>query len=512
MSVTNTHKQYDAFKWKWRRCRDVIAGKDAIIQNGRTGERYIGTLYNPAYNSDVYLPRLVGQSDGEYLAYQERAGFFNATGRTLDALTGLIFTKDPQYQLPTAIAPYAEDITLSDINLREFSEQVVEQQIAVGRVGIMVDYPQGIPTDLTVAAAEALNARPFLRWYSAEAIINWRTTIINGARVMTLVVLREEAEILEDEFTATSQVQYRVLDLTAEGYRVRVMDEEGVTKSEVYPLMMGQPMRFIPFTILGANSCDPDVQKPPLLDLIDTNLAHYRNSADYEHGLHFTGLPTPYVAGVQLSEGQVLSIGSQSAWVFPDPSAKAEFLEFKGQGLGTLRDAMKDKEQRMAVLGARMLVDEKKSTEAYGTVELRTAGERSVLASIARSASDAIRRSLDWMAAWVGAPQTTEFALNTDFGATRMQPQMLTALVAAWQSDALPMSVLFDNLQRGELVRPDMTFEQYEAQIDDQGPSMEAPAGANGNVFVVDDNSNDGDHNQQQEASLMNSIRQRLGL
>ena len=79
MSVTNTHKQYDAFKWKWRRCRDVIAGKDAIIQNGRTGERYIGTLYNPAYNSDVYLPRLVGQSDGEYLAYQERAGFFNAT-------------------------------------------------------------------------------------------------------------------------------------------------------------------------------------------------------------------------------------------------------------------------------------------------------------------------------------------------------------------------------------------------------------------------------------------------
>lgn len=511
MSVTNTHKQYDAFKWKWRRCRDVIAGKDAIIQNGKTGERYIGTLYNPVYNTDIYLPRLLGQSDAEYLAYQERAGFFNATGRTLDALTGLIFAKDPQYQLPTAIAPYADDITLTDTNLREFSEQVVEQQIAVGRVGIMVDYPQGIPTDLTIAAAEAMNVRPFLRWYSAENVINWRTSIINGARVLTLVVLREDVEILEDEFTANNGIQYRVLDLTPQGYRVRVMDEEGALKSEVYPLMRGSPMNFIPFTILGANSCDPDVQKPPLLDLVDTNLAHYRNSADYEHGLHFTGLPTPYVAGVQLDDGQVLSIGSQSAWVFPDPSAKAEFLEFKGEGLETIRNAMKDKEGRMAVLGARMLIDEKRTAEAYGTVELRSAGERSVLSSIARAASDAIKRSLNWMAAWVGAPENAEFALNTDYGATRMQPQMLTALISAYQSDVMPLEVVFDNMQRGELVRADMTFEQYEAQLDDQGPGMAAPTGSDGNVFVVDDN-NDDNNDDAQQMSLLAGIRERLGL
>jgi len=507
MSVTNTHKQYDAFKWKWRRCRDVVAGKDAIIQNGKTGERYIGTLFNPVYNTDVYLPRLANQSDMEYLSYQERAAFFNATGRTLDALTGLIFAKDPQYELPVAIAPYANDITLSGINLREFSEQVVEQQIAVGRVGIMVDYPQGLPDNLTVALAEALNARPFLRWYSAENIVNWRTSIINGARVVTLVVLREDVEIFEDEFTANSGIQYRVLDLTAEGYRVRVMDEEGALKSEVYPLMRGAPMRFIPFTILGANSCDTDVQKPPLLDLVDTNLAHYRNSADYEHGLHFTGLPTPYVAGVQLDDGQALSVGSLTAWVFPDPSAKAEYLEFKVDGLGTLRDAMKDKEQRMAVLGARMLVDDRRTQEAYNTAELRTANERSVLASIARSASDAIKRSLNWMAAWVGAPQNVEFSLNSDYGATKMQPQMLTAIVGAYQSDVMPLSVLFDNLQRGELVRRDMTFEQYQAQLEVEGPSMTVPQGEN--VFVVDDN-NDDDNND--EAMLLAGIRERLGL
>lgn len=494
MSVTNTHKQFDANRAKWKRCRDVVAGRDAVILNGRVTQRFVGTLYeNPSLN-DVYLPRLTGQTEVEYLAYAERAGFFNATGRTIDAMTGLIFAKDPSWSLPTAIEPYADDITLTATNLREFSEQVVEQQVAVGRVGIMVDFPEVAVVNMSVADAERMNVRPFLRMYTAENIINWRTGVVNGVRVLTLVVLREDVEEIGDEFTTKDVVQYRVLDLTPEGYRVRLMNDKSETIREWFPKMRGAEMVTIPFSILGANSCDASVQKPPLLDLVDTNLAHYRNSADYEHGLHFTGLPTPYVAGVQLSEGQVLSIGSMSAWVFPDPSANVGFLEFKGDGLKTLADAIKAKEQRMAVLGARMLSDDRKSNEAFGTIELRTAGERSVLASIARAASDAIRRSLNIMAEWVGAPADVEFALNTDFGASRMQPQMLTALVGAYQSGAMPMSVMFDNLQRGEIVNPDMEFEEYQAQIEDEGPDLSMPTATDQNG--EDDNGDQSDAQQ----------------
>jgi hypothetical protein len=267
----------------------------------------------------------------------------------------------------------------------------------------------------------------------------------------------------------------------------------------VFPIQSGGTLRYIPFVILGANSATATVQKPPLLDLVDTNLGHYRNSADYEHGLHFTGLPTPYVAGVQLPEGATLAVGSMSAWIFPDPAANAGYLEFKGDGLKTLREALKDKEQRMAVLGARMLADDKRTAEAFGTVELKTAGERSVLASISRSASDAITRALNWMAEWVGAPQDVEFSLNTDFGAARMQPQMVTALLGAYQGDAMPLSVLFENFQRGELISPDMEFEEYEAQLADAGPSFDEEV-PDVSDEVAPDN------------SLLDNIRSRLGL
>lgn len=502
MSVNNTHKDFDANRYKWKRCRDVIAGRDAVLANGRSTQRFTGTLFDPIVASDVYLPRLSAQTAAEYQAYAERAGFFNATGRTLDALTGMIFAKDPQWKLPTAIEPFAEDITLSATNLREFSEQVVEQQIAVGRVGIMADYPADVPVGVSVADAERLNIRPFLRIYKAEAIRNWRTSIVNSARVLTMVVLEEQVDQPgANEFTTEVVTQFRVLDLTPEGYRVRIMDAKGGLIRETFPTMRGSRMNFIPFTILGANSCDDGVQKPPLIDLVDTNLAHYRNSADYEHGLHFTGLPTPYVAGVQLQEGQTLALGSMNAWVFPDPATNVGYLEFGGGGLGALEVALKAKEQRMAVLGARMLADDKRTAEAFGTIELKTAGERSVLASISRAASDAITRALNWMARWVGAPEDVEFSLNTDFGASRMQPQMLTALMGAYQSDAIPLSVLFENLQRGEIVSPDMEFEEYQQQLEDQGPDLTM------------DTPNPVEQEQQaSENSLMANIRQRLGI
>lgn len=501
MAVSTTHKEYNDNRWKWKRCRDVIDGKDAMIQNGRSRERYVGSTFDPVYMQDLYLPRLTHQSDAEYLAYADRAAFFNATGRTLDAMTGLIFAKDPQWKLTPAIDAYAEDITLTNTNLREFAEQVVEQQIAVGRVGIMVDYPANAPISISIAEAERMNIRPFLRWYSAESIINWRTAMVNGREVLTLVVLQEEEEGEEDEFTIVEETRYRVLRLTPEGYQVAVYAENGDLLSSVIPLQNGVPMAYIPFAILGANSCDDEVQKPPLLDLVDANIAHYRNSADYEHGLHFTGLPTPYISGVQLAEGQVLSLGSTTAWVFPDPAAKAEFLEFKGDGLKTIREAMKDKEHRMAVLGARMLADDKKTAEAFGTIELKTAGERSVLASISRAASDAIVRCLNWMAAWVGAPEDAQFALNTDYGASRMAPPMLTALIGAYQSDTIPLSVLFDNLQQGEIIRPDMEFAEYEAQLQNQGPSLDTPVLPNA-----------GQTQQVDQQSFMDGIRNKLGL
>jgi hypothetical protein len=111
------------------------------------------------------------------------------------------------------------------------------------------------------------------------------------------------------------QIQYRVLDLIAAGrdsrhgvvkdvYRVRVFEvrevagkEEDVLISTAFPKINNEFLDEIPFRFIGIDNVDADVDEPPLIDLVDMNLSHYRSSADYEHGCHFTGLPTPVISG-----------------------------------------------------------------------------------------------------------------------------------------------------------------------------------------------------------------------
>src|SRR6185295_1933492 len=114
--------------------------------------------------------------------------------------------------------------------------------------------------------------------------------------------------------------------------------------SEVVPTMNGAPLDYIPFAFISPEDATPNLEDPPLIDLVDMNLSHFRNTADLEHGAHFTGLPQPWIAGyTKATENEKLYIGGPAAWVFTDPNAKAEYLEFTGTGLGTLVDMMKAK-------------------------------------------------------------------------------------------------------------------------------------------------------------------------
>jgi hypothetical protein len=83
MPVDSTHSDYDANIAAWQRARDVFAGEDAVKAA-----------------AEKYLPRLDCQDDKEYLAYKNRASFFNASARTADGFVGLIFRRDPNFKLP----------------------------------------------------------------------------------------------------------------------------------------------------------------------------------------------------------------------------------------------------------------------------------------------------------------------------------------------------------------------------------------------------------------------------
>ncbi len=479
MPVTDLHRNYPARQTQWGRCRDAFEGADAVKAAGET-----------------YLPRLGGQKQHDYEAYVKRATWYGATARTILGLTGSVMRKPPTFEGPDAVQAQMDNVTGTNESLAAFTARVVQEVLTVGRVGVLLDLPQMVAGEVP---------RPYWVRYTPEQITNWRCQILNGVKVLTLVVLREEVEAGGDQFTSALTRQYRVLQLTGGVYQVFVYRQVGESSEftlveELIPRVRGEALPYIPFVFINPLNLDVEPDKPPLLDMIDLNYSHYMTSADLEHGRHFTALPTPYVTGI--AKDTALRIGSSTAWAIPAADAKVGMLEFTGQGLQALEKAADSKERQMAVLGARMLEEQKAQVEATETHAIRRSGESSMLASIAETISIGLTMLVQWHAQWVGvsAPESElKVGLNKDFFGLPLSPTEIAELVRTWQAGGISYETLYYNLQQGEITRPGITADDEKTQIELETPDIDLEGGD-------DDEGNDQSSAQGDEGSAGQSV------
>jgi hypothetical protein len=184
-----------------------------------------------------------------------------------------------------------------------------------------------------------------------------------------------------------------------------------------------------------------------------------------EHGAHFTALPTPYCFGVSDDDAPD-TVGPENLWHSSDKDVVVGMLEFEGAGLNSLEKRLEVKESEMAALGARMLAPDKKMAETAETATIHRYGEISVLSSLAQAVSLGLTRALEIARDWMGLSGDVDVQLNRDFLPTPMNPQMLLALFQMVQGGRISQQVFFENLQRGEIIDSERTFEEEEADLD----------------------------------------------
>ena len=477
MPVQTPHADYKEKRDLWRKARDCVAGSKAIKRGG-----------------ELYLPRLSGSTESEYQAYKHRALFYGASLRTVQGLSGAILRKPATLVYPEGARDALSRAGLRSEPLAGLLKIAVDEVITLGRVGFLVDSAPGSDS-------------PYISAYVGETIVNWREgTDPDGRRRLTLVVLREEVEVPKpgDPFVIEKVPQYRVLTLgilpaiaeevNEAGEQIGVRIADGFTESEIERpfyyqqiwakdpdkdeddprafylsqtitprLSGGRLLNEIPFKFINPTHTKPEVDNPPLNDLMDVNISHYMNYADLEHGRHYTALPTPWVAGFD-PETTRLKIGSSVAWVTNETDGKAGMLEFTGEGLGHLASGLKDKEQLMAVLGARLLEMQKAGVEAADTVKLRTAGEQSALANIAMVVSEAFTHLLRWFWSWNNLGEVPiSVELNRDFDIVNMDYRDLEKYMLALQAGVISWETWIYLLQRGEVL-PDNVDAEEEAR------------------------------------------------
>jgi hypothetical protein len=435
---------------RWQRCRDCRAGADAIKAGGTK-----------------YLPRPSAMTKpADYSAYVARAVFFNALDRTIAALGGAALHRPPSVTVPERIQPDLADLTLHDEPVEMIARQLVHEVLTVGRAGILLDM------------ASAPGGRPYWVTFRAEDVVNWRSGPIGAdPDQLTLVILRtSEPDDDADPYELRSRETYRELAIVDGRYQVRVWtkpdhrtggNDRWQPGEWMVPVRMGQPLPFIPFTFIGPAGTTADVERPPLLDLAEVNLSHYRSSADREHALHLVALPTPWVSGA--GKDTQLAIGPSVAWVL-EKDGKAGMLEFSGQGVGAIKDAMLEKQQLMAMLGARLLDETPRVQETATAIRMRHSGEAAALRTIADAVSAAMTKVLRWHTWWsIGTgrlPLDVRVDLSDEFFQVRADPQEIQAALLAVQAGAMSFDTFYGVLERAGWARPGVSAAEERHAID----------------------------------------------
>ena len=308
----------------------------------------------------------------------------------------------------------------------------------MGRIGTLIDAP--------VTGA----AMPILVTYDAEHIINW-SVFEDGT--LDWVLLRETILVphATQRFQITLKTQYRWCGLRGGMYTVETLDEDLQITSSMTPLFRGRPIDYIPFVCTGTTGVHMQVDRPPMLDIATINISHYLTSADLEWGRHFVGLPTPVIIGADSTTK--LKIGGTTAWVLPNEGSNAKYLEFLGQGLGSLENALQEKIGLMASMSARLVDSSTKGSEAAETVRLRYVSETASLKQLVSSVQTGLGTTYSMVSNMMGVT-IPSIGLNKDFLITRMEAGILRELFNAYFNGAIDKDTLVYNLKRSEYLDP----------------------------------------------------------
>jgi hypothetical protein len=424
--------------------RDCLAGEPTIKGARKT--------YLP-------MPDAANQSEdnkARYEAYILRAVFYNVTRRTAQGLLGQVFSKNPVVKLPSLLKVVETDATGGGVSLDQQSKRALLYVIAFSRAGLFVDYPDTTEKAATIADVENGTIRPTINVFSPMEVINWRIINEGAKQKLSLVVIYEGYCSNDDGFELKLSPQFKVLRLDDAGeYEIEIWRERWPTvyNDAKVPKVAGDyfshtkykpkgadgnPLREIPFMFIGSENNDANPDNPNMYDLASLNIAHYRNSADYEEACYIVGQPTPVLTG--LTEqwykdilGGCVNFGSRGGIPLP-VGASADLLQASENTM--IKEAMEIKERQMVALGAKLVEQKQVQRTAFET-KVEATSEGSILSSSAKNVSNAFVWALNWCAQFIGQDSASiEFELNSDFDLSKMTPDEQSQAISNWQSNA----------------------------------------------------------------------------
>jgi Domain of unknown function (DUF4055) len=477
---------------------------------------------------DTYLPRPNPTDESEenkarYDQLLQRAVFFDITARTLRGMCGQVFSRPSILELPEQLAILENDVDGGGTTIKQLSKKCVSIALSTGHGGLLVDHPT-MEVETSLQDIQDKRLLPKILFFEEEEIINWDTAVIDGHQRLTLLVIEQNVTRRKNTFEEEEVPQYLVLrllrpedlGLTKDGeesansvdideevaagpdarpgvYLLEVWkrakdsendtgeSDEFVRDFSVIPLRAdGTPFPAIPFQPFGWEDNGIEPNDPPLSGMAELNIAHWRNSADYQESTHIAGQATPVLTGLtetwvkEILKGKI-HLGSRAAIFLPEGG---EAVLLQAAANSAPKESMDMLKADAIAIGARLMDPSSPLAQSATAAAIDAAEEVSVLTSAVENVTEALNQCLAWCAEFVGVdvPEDMDtrkksgpyIELNKDFAVNNMSPEERRQLLAEWQSEAITTTELRRNLERGGVAFQDK--EEYEGELAATGP------------------------------------------
>lgn len=366
----------------------------------------------------AFLPREVGETKDEYENRKARSTLTNVFKKTVNTLTGRIFSEQARIDDDSAFEEFSANVDAEGRSFHRFCYDVARYAMRDGLRFIMVDMPIADGAK-TKADEKALGIRPYWVEIDIRSVLGWTTAIINGQRFLTQFRYLEAVEEARDEFTTEAIEQIRVIDPNmVRLYRKNkngewYLFETIATTFAVVPVIPIYGSRFGYFEF-----------EPPLLDLAHLNVEHWQKSSDQSNILHVARVPILHWAGYTPGYDQEgnpieLVIGPNTLAKSADSGARLEYVEHSGAAIGAGREDLLDIENRMEAMGAEFTTANRSGTQTATEKSINESGDISELQAFAENLKDSLELALEFTGEAMGKPFVGEVYLNSDLGAIK---------------------------------------------------------------------------------------------
>lgn len=364
-----------------------------------------------------YLPKFSLESDDDYKARRDSTWLFNGTKKARDDMAGKVFEKPVTLVTQEGqLFDWCQNVDLEGRDLSNFANDVFRAAIEDGLAFIMVDAP---PRDgeVTVGQAQAQNLRPYVSLVRLESVLGWKWESIGNAPILTQWRMMESVPKPDrSEYSDETVDQIRLLSLEGGRVVIRLYQkiEGGQRAGEWVQVEDDQitDMDAIQVTPVYTGRTGFFLALPPLSDIAEINLAHWRVQSDKSSCLHKSLSPLLLIKGVEVSEGAVNSAGY--AFHSSAEHAALQWAEITGSGIAAGTEELREMEKQMQWMGLQLIMERTAQSTATGD-SIDEAKSTSKLKAWADNLKDALEIALDWMAEMGGITADTDVFVHKEF-------------------------------------------------------------------------------------------------